>query len=174
MSMVSSAISTGGTSRWQELSELPAQLGELLTEAGLRDVGRWWQELDLTARYEVFQLWTDCLAANEGQQIVAYVEGEFVEDEEMDSGGFWHQELYNYLVNHELHFHNENHRHFFHACTQHPLAKAAIEAGRIPSGFTCGLDENACPMKRILMAAPGKSVRLKLGFYAAERAGIHG
>jgi hypothetical protein len=171
MSMVSSAISTGRTSRWQELSELPAQLGELLTEAGLRDVGRWWQELDFFSRRQVFQLWADCVAMNEGQRIIACVEGEFVEADEIPENGVWHNDFYEYLVNHEEFFVQERK---FHVCTRHPLARAAIEAGRIPRGFTCGLEENACPMKRILMAAPGKSVRLKLGFYAAERAGIHG
>jgi hypothetical protein len=147
-----------------ELAELPLQLGELLTEAGLRDVVTWWLELDFSSRRQVHQLWADCIAANAGQHIVACVEGEFVEDEEMDDGGFWHQELYNYLVNHELHFDEDHHRYFFQGCTQHPLAKAAIAAGRIPSNFTCGLDATSCPMKKILAVAPGKTMRLRLGF----------
>jgi hypothetical protein len=169
MSTFLSTIAEGSRCHAEELAAVPSELGDLLVEAGLRDVRGWWQELDFDSRYQVFQLWKDCVAANEGQQIVACVEGEFIE-EGSEPEEVWHSDFYEYLVNHEEFFVQERR---FHVCTQHPLARSAIEAGGIPASFNCGLSESACPMRRLLAVAQGKAFRLKLGFHAKEDDSAH-
>ena len=48
----------------------------------------------------------------------------------------------------------------FHICTLHPAARAALAAGHIPTDFTCPFASAECPMRRLLAASPGHSVRL--------------
>jgi hypothetical protein len=69
-------------------------------------------------------------------------------------------DLYEYLVNHELSFEGGRR---YHICSAHPEARAALRAGRIPAGFRCPLANEACPMRAILRRAPGCDVRLSIG-----------
>jgi len=48
----------------------------------------------------------------------------------------------------------------FHICTRHPAARAALAAGHIPADFGCQFASADCPMRRLVNASGGSSVRL--------------
>jgi hypothetical protein len=83
------------------------------------------------------------------------------EDGAQALGLFWHDDYYDYLVNHEVYLFQVP-GHVVHVCTAHPLAAAAARAGCIPTGFSCPLRRPDCPMERLLSCAPGKSFCVSL------------
>ncbi len=68
-------------------------------------------------------------------------------------------DLYEYLVNHEMIFPDAR---LFHVCTAHPAAVAAIRSGRIGRSFSCGRGAEQCPMRRVVEAAGGLDIELTL------------
>jgi hypothetical protein len=80
--------------------------------------------------------------------------GRFVEPTEGEDEP---NDLYEYLVNHELSFPDGR---VFHICTAHPAARAVLASGRIPADFRCPRGERTCPMRVVLDAAPGSDVRI--------------
>lgn len=73
----------------------------------------------------------------------------------------WHDDFYDYLVNHEVYILREQP---FHICTQHPQARAAIQAGTIPADYACPLARQDCPMRSLTARFPGAALRLSLAF----------
>lgn len=148
-------------------TSLPTQLEEALAEAGHREAPEWWKSLDEGDQEQILQLWEDCVSEHPEQRPRVRVKGRPVpplEDEfDTDTGAYWNPAFYNYLVNHEIGINPQRERRF-HVCTQHPLAKAAIESGTISHEFTCALDRDTCPMERLLKLHPGRALRLELGF----------
>lgn len=69
-------------------------------------------------------------------------------------------DLYEYLVGHEI---TPWASRVFHVCTAHEAARAALRAGRIPASFACPFGRPECPMRRLLGAAPGRSLRREGG-----------
>ncbi|MDB6109161.1 MAG: hypothetical protein JWR69_911 [Pedosphaera sp.] len=138
---------------------IPVMLSETLSEFGVPAVDQWWAGLDEPARGEVIQLWLD---ASSGQPAVPYVSARFVDaTDPEESPELWHDDFYEYLVNHEVYL---LYQYRFHICTQHPAARAAVASGFIPADFACPLAHQDCPMRQLLQLAPGRAVRLRLAF----------
>jgi hypothetical protein len=145
------------------LSTLPLLLRESLADFGLEAVDRWWTELQEPARRDVIQLWEE---ANLGGRNEAYVEV-YAEDEAELNPALWHDDFYEYLVGHEAYYVDPAGQRIFHvACTRHPVARAAVQSGRIPADFACPWheDDTACPMRTLLQRAAGRSVRLQIAW----------
>ncbi len=138
---------------------LPEMLREAMADFGMGAVEGWWSDLDDSARDQVIQLWRE---TSFGQSCEAFVSARYVENgEEEDDEALWNRDFYEYLVNHEA-FSYQLRR--YHICTAHPKARAAVEAGFIPATFLCPLEEEQCPMRLLLRAAGGRSVKLQVGF----------
>jgi hypothetical protein len=138
---------------------IPLLLRETMSDFGPDMVDRWWAGLDEAARREVIQLW--CHAGSD-QPCVARVAARFVDADEAEADPeLWHDDFYEYLINHEVYPLDSPRRHI---CTQHPAARAAAAAGFIPADFACPLAHPECPMRQLLRLSPGKSVQLRLLF----------
>ena len=48
----------------------------------------------------------------------------------------------------------------FHLCTRHPTARATLAAGHIPADFACPFASADCPMRKLVDATSGSSLRL--------------
>jgi len=144
------------------MTPLPDLLRETMSDFGMSAVDGWWADLPEPARGEVIELWQ---AASASQPCIARVAARFVDAEEEkeddDRPDLWHNAFYDYLVNHEVYLLDEKGP---HVCTQQPAARAAVEAGFIPSHFACPVAHTDCLMRQLLQRAPGKSVRLRLEF----------
>ncbi len=143
---------------------LPLQLEEILLEAGLRDVPGWWNRMDDPSREQVRMLWEDCMELNGPQPVKLEVRAHF-DKEDSDYGAFWQEELWEYLINHELEFYEGPK---FHVCSQHPLARQALKTGKVRADFQCALDPEVCPMMLMLRARPRCGVRLEAAFRVVE------
>ena len=137
---------------------------EALASAGMLAIDSWWSHLDDPAREDALRLWQDCNGAD--SSLLVRVEGHFVDDEEDGSDDFWHNDYYDYLVNHEVYLLDAPR---FHVCTAHPVSAAAARAGFIPADFTCPLQRPDCPMERLLNRSPGKAFRLRIGLGVKPR-----
>jgi len=137
-------------------------LREAMSDFGMKAVDGWWSELDERARSDVITLWEN--AGGESGCTVR-VEGRIVEEEEDaragDDAELWHNDFYEYLVNHEFNFAQPR---VFHICTQLPEARASVKAGFIPGNFRCPEANHDCPMREILEFTRGKAVRLRIAF----------
>ncbi len=143
-------------------SLLPTLFREALVRAGMLAIDEWWAGLDSTSRSEALRLWGACQES--GTEPEVCVEGSFTGSEE-DAAGFWHNDYYAYLVNHEMYLLDGPK---FHICTRHPVAEAAVRAGRIPHDFDCPLASTDCPMRRILGTHPGRTLKLKVTLRAHQ------
>jgi hypothetical protein len=143
---------------------LPTLFREALASAGLRAIDEWWAHLDASARSEALQLWHECSETESG--LAVRVEARFADEQDEETGDFWHSDYSDYLVNHEIYFFRPP---AFHICTHHPLAAAAARAGFIPHDFTCPLVAADCPMRRLLAHSQGRSVRLRVSVVPAGR-----
>lgn len=138
---------------------IPQMLREAMSDFGMHAVDAWWSGLDEPARNEVISLWNE--ASRDGQCTVR-VNGRIVtNDAEQDDPELWHNDFYDYLVNHELRFAEPR---VFHICTQQPEARAAVSAGFIPGNFSCPVHEQDCPMRTILNFTNDRPVRLRIAF----------
>jgi hypothetical protein len=95
-------------------------------------VSRWWRELSVRDR--------DSLRIKRPRLLARFVEVD-PEDEGTD--------LYEWIVGHEYAFIQAR---TFHICTRHLFTELA------PS-FVCPFAESGCPMRAMLDACPGRSVR---------------
>jgi hypothetical protein len=95
-------------------------------------------------------------------QRLPIVEAEFTDEEE--PGDDWVPEWTDHLLSNPEVWVWAVHRvivvRTFHICSAHRAARAVLRAGFIPADFTCPLASAACPMRKLLDRAPGKSVRL--------------
>lgn len=143
---------------------LPLLLRESLVDFGLEAVDRWWTELQEPARHDVIRLWEE--ASFDGRN-EAYVEV-YVEDEASElNPALWHDDFYEYLVAHEAYYTDPIRGRIFHVgCTRHPMARAAVQRGRIPADFVCPWQESDtdCPMRALLRRASGRSVRFQIAW----------
>ena len=139
---------------------LPLMLRETMSEFGMNAVDGWWAELDEPARGDVIQLWRDACF---NEPAAVRVAATFVDSRETeDQATLWHNDFYEYLVNHEICFLANQRR--SHVCTLHPAARTAVASGCIDAGFECPLSHEDCPMRRLLQITPGKSIRLRIAF----------
>ena len=74
----------------------------------------------------------------------------------------WRADYFEYLLKYpDLLLIQEPIRRTFHfGCTAHPAARAVLAAGTIPADFACPLDPADGPMRAMLAACPGHSLRL--------------
>ena len=123
-------------------------------------VDQWWSGLTEPARDDVLQLWGN---ACENGPCHVKVSAVFIDDEERPQTGqdLWHDDFYEYLVNHEEYLLRVPGP---HVCTAQPAAEAAVRAGFIPASFTCPIANSDCLMHKLLARAPGQSVSLQLTF----------
>jgi hypothetical protein len=128
-----------------------------LAAAGMKAIDEWWAELGRPARAEALHLWQDCNAAGSG--LAVRVEATFVDEQDDSPHDFWHDDYYEYLVNHEIYLFDAPR---FHICTRHPVAARAAQLGLIARGFACPFASGDCPMRNLLDLSPGRSVRLRV------------
>ncbi len=145
---------------------IPMLLRETMSDFGMKAVDGWWSELDEQARGEVIALWQD---AGGKSGCTVRVEGRIAEEDTSaadtgDDEALWHNDFYEYLVNHELSFAEPR---VFHICTQLAEARASAKAGFIPGNFRCPEANHDCPMREILEFTRGKAVRLRIAFTPA-------
>lgn len=151
---------------------LPLLLHDALEEGGLADVDGWWNRLDEGSRAGLIELWDDCASRQAFASLDDAVEMELrvvatPTDPDSDTfDGFWNHEFYNYLVNHEAYYFEEQK---FHICTAQPAARRALEAGVISSNHVCALKPHQCPMKIAVERANGRSLRLSITFVPRVR-----
>jgi hypothetical protein len=120
--------------------------------------------LNESARGDVLELWS---AASVNDPCRVHVTAEFVDEKDQENDPeLWHDDFYEYLINHEVIIESYKGPHI---CTAEPEARAAAKAGFIPADFTCPIENQDCLMRGILEPAQGKSVRLRISF---EKRGI--
>lgn len=98
------------------------------------DVRRWWRELSVSDR--------ESLRIPRTRLMARFAEVD-PEDDETD--------LYDWIVGHDLAFIQPR---VFHICTRHVFVELA------PS-FTCPFADSRCPMRVMLDACPGRSIRFR-------------
>ena len=156
------------------METLPTQFEDAVPPAERADVQHWWQSLSEDTQRELIDSldshWDHSRFIKAGKRgstrwrrIPVRLQARFV-DAVDDEPTVWHSDFYDYLVNHEI-YHVDLER-MVHICTRHPLAAAAVRAGRISSQFQCPLADGNCPLRRLLAEADGRSIRLE----AASRA----
>lgn len=136
---------------------LPELFREALSNAGMPAIDEWWNLLGEYARQEMLSLWQDCQGQH--HQLTIQAEASIVDEPDPSDGNFWPNDFYEYLVNHELYYHNTP---VFHICTQHPAAQDIARKGILPHDFSCPLARPDCPMMKLLAKSRGRSVRFKL------------
>ena len=146
---------------------MPMLLHDALEDGGVRDIDSWWCRLDESSQSGLIDLWDSCVSrmAIHPSDIECEFEMRVVAtatDPDSDTfEGFWNHDFYDYLVNHESYYFEEQK---FHVCTSQPEARRAIESGLIPSDHVCPLDSTSCPMLEALRRSGGRSLRLGITF----------
>jgi len=147
---------------------MPELLCAALEEGGIKEVERWWrEELDADGRSHILKLWGDCADLYLGPGRIVdlpmemRVRGTRVKEEVETFEGFWNQEFYDYLVNHEAYYFEEE---MVHVCTAELAARRAIESGVLAADFKCGIPVESCPIRRRVEEAGGCGIRLSLWF----------
>jgi len=130
---------------------------EALADAGMLAIDEWWTHLDETSRSEALRLWHMC--GHSENELQVRVEARFVDEFDDEGDAFWHNDYYDYLVNHEIYLFQVP---VFHICTRHPVAAAAARVGVVPHDFACPFASGDCPMGQLLRLSPGKSLRLSV------------
>ncbi len=149
---------------------MPDLLRSALEEGGIREVDRWWrEELDDEARRQVLTLWGECGDEYFGSgragdfPMEMQVRGRRVKQgEELETyEGFWNEQFYDYLVNHEAYYFEEE---MVHVCTAETAARRAIGSGILPADFQCGVPSASCPIRQRVEKAGGGGIRLSVSF----------
>lgn len=131
-------------------------------------LAQWLHHLSADARAEVAALFDERLddvalaRVDDGDAFAALpivLAGTLIETDEEGSPGAWHQDFYEYAADQKYVFIGER---TFHICTREASARAALRRGLIPATFACSAKNPHCPMRRILAAFPGHSVKLAL------------
>ncbi|MDP2343985.1 MAG: hypothetical protein Q8O67_23710 [Deltaproteobacteria bacterium] len=130
----------------------------------------WWASLNEPAKLEFEQMWDSRSentalygSCNEGaiewHELPIELRGALIDDENDREHKQFKQQLLEYISNHEdVRFFLVN-KHF-HICRAHPAARDVIRSGLLPVTFSCPVGDEQCPMRKILDACPGRSVRL--------------
>ena len=140
------------------MTTIPELFRDALQSSSILNVDDWWGNLDDAARREAVSFWESVASPYiVGFHIEAYPE-EDTEDEE-SKAGYWHNDFYEYLINHEVRWFEEP---IYHICHRTSCAETAIRRGVIPSSFDCPIGDRDCLMKKILDRAGGKGVRLRI------------
>ena len=147
------------------MDPLPLDLTVPLPAAGRDAASAWWAGLSPASRDEVTSLCDprrdDCFFGPTDVDAPGVVGGRFVPHD--DAWGFaeWGPGWFDHLMEHpEVTLWDVVVRRTFHICTRHPLARTAAATGHLPAGFVCPLESAECPMRRLLDAVPGRSLRL--------------
>jgi hypothetical protein len=130
----------------------------------------WWSTLNDDAQLEFARMWDEraddtalfgtCADGDiTWHEIPIELRGALIDEENDIEHKQAKQQLLEYIANHEeIHFFLVDRQ--FHICRAHPVARDVIRAGHLPADFVCPVDEASCPMRTILAACPGRSVRL--------------
>ncbi|NUO50383.1 MAG: hypothetical protein HOV80_16130 [Polyangiaceae bacterium] len=94
-----------------------------------------------------------------------FEDGSFVDEPRVDEP----DDLYEYLVNHELEYPKPPK---FHVCTAEAAAREAVRQRRISKDFQCPRRSDGCPMRRLVAAAGGLDV--EIAFVRKGEGGAHG
>lgn len=140
----------------------PAMLTKGLSTPQQQEFDQWWKTLGTSDRYSLRQ--------HAGRPPVGVV-ARFVDAERLADDGEENVDFYEYLVNHELWLEDGR---TFRICSAHPEARALLRRGRIPAIFECPRRAAECPMRALLDAANGLSVRLSLARDSRDEACRHG
>lgn len=147
-------------------SALPEAMVSQLPAAALGVIQNWWAGLPEQSREELSVLW-DARAASceyalvqgsgsgpQWEAMPIQVGVEFMPADDVVDEEAWPVDFYEYLINNPelaIHFNGC----FFHICTAHPQARAAVRAGVIEAGFRCPPKDEACRMETLLRHQPG-------------------
>ncbi|MHA3771777.1 hypothetical protein ACXR0O_09605 [Verrucomicrobiota bacterium sgz303538] len=142
---------------------MPLLFCEAMSSLGEDMINAWWAGLDEGARADVVEFWYN---STNGQPAIATVVGRVNPVNETAEREFWHNDFYEYLINHELYFVEPRP---FHVCTEHHIARQAVRSGYINGDFQCPLGRETCPMRTILHYTCGQSISLSLAFEPLHR-----
>jgi hypothetical protein len=146
------------------MEAIPARLLNRLSPGDAELIADWWAGLADSDRTEVVALCDarleECFfgvpPADQEEVIPVVIGGRFVPGDDAAGWAEWHAELFDHLLCHpDLVFLVPPVDRKFHiGCTRHEAARAALAAGSVPADFRCPLDEEDCPMRRLLNLAP--------------------
>lgn len=152
---------------------IPAALLDGLSDAQRSKTLAWWDTLTATAQAEFCRLW-DARSEDtalygitrageiEWHELPIELRGEFVDPQDLVD----EHEAYQSLLEYHCSGNNDARvfltARLFHLCRSHAAARAVIAGGRLPHDFACPLADASCPMRAVLAAAPGKSLRLRV------------
>ena len=145
------------------MDAMPLDLTTPLPADGRDVASAWWAGLSPAGRDEVVALCDPGRDHFFGPTAEApgVVGGRFVPHD--DAWGFaeWGPDWFDHLMEHpEVMLADVVVTRTFHICTREPAARDAAAAGHLPADFACPLASPGCPMRRLLDAAPGRSLRL--------------
>lgn len=151
------------------MDELPAGVLAEVSEDARAVVCRWWADLTDKQRRQLLTAWDEQretaffspLRGDTEAGVPVVIGGKFVPAENPFISPEWHADYFEYLLkNPELLVNEKQVFILGGVCTAHPEARAALEAGGIPAGFTCPRANVDCPMRKWLDRAPGCSLML--------------
>ncbi len=128
--------------------ELPAALVRGLSGADRSKVVAWWRAVGPAERAAV-----RLVVKRSFRGLV----GRFEDDPFVDDVPDEPDDLYEYLVNHELEYPKPP---TLHVCTAEPAAREVVRRGRIPSDFQCPRGRRSCPMRRLIAVAAGSDIEV--------------
>lgn len=136
----------------------------------MKSVDEWWLGLRESEQEGMLDLWSSCQTPTtptlrNDQRMVARFEGYF-EDDNDGQPVFWHNDFYEFLVNHEEYVFREIP---FHVCFRQPEALAALKAGEVRSEFRCPLSHGDCPMMQSPAISRNRTMKFTLKFVPATR-----
>ena len=136
---------------------MPELFRETLESSHLLDVDGWWSEIDDNARAEAIAFWNTVASEHiTGFHIQASVA---INEDSDPADGYWNNEFYDYLINHEVRWFEER---TYHICRATACAESCVRHGRIPCDFKCPISSTECFMTAILAHARGGSVVFRL------------
>jgi hypothetical protein len=150
------------------VSTLPADLSAALTPAADASAVAWWDGLSADEKGQLAFLCDPQRDQRffdpdpEGGEPPTVRGGRFIPHDDAWGLEEWGPDWFDYLMEHPEWIELMQPRQFEQGgvCTLHPTARAALAAGHIPADFNCPFPSTDCPMRKLLAAADGRSVRL--------------
>ena len=150
------------------MSTLPPDLSAALPATEDATATSWWDGLSVDQQCELTRLCDPLQDACffgmdlEGGEPPLVRGGRFIPHDDAWGLDEWGPDWFDYLMEHPEWIELMQPRQFEQGgvCTLHTTARAALAAGHIPADFNCPFPSTDCPMRNLLAAADGRSVRL--------------
>ena len=150
------------------MSPIPPDLSAPLLPGEDALLCAWWDGLSPDQRGTLANLFDprqdDCFFGvdPEGGEPPTVRGGRFVPHDDAWGLEDWGPDWFDYLMEHPewVELMQPVQFHVGGVCTRHPAARAALAAGHIPADFDCPFASADCPMRRLVGASGGRSLRL--------------